>query len=126
MKERYALIFLLLGLPFFGLAMRPSILGYIASSLEIDYHTLIILTVTAFFLLVFMELLTIVSMQDRKIATLSQMVGILMAGQHFNNATTPGQTSPADPAPSPPTLTGATPIVHPSHAAPQASPQQES
>lgn len=101
LKERYTLGFMILGLPFFALAMRPTILGYVAQQLQIDYHTLIILMVTAFFLLVFMEMLTIVSTQDRKIATLSQMVGILMAGQKFDMAQPhhdpAAQPSPAEP-----------------------------
>ena len=53
LRERYALVFLLLGLPFAVLAAWPN----------------------AF------ELLTIVSLQDQKITTLAQCVGILMEKQ---------------------------------------------
>ncbi len=82
LKERYTLVFLFIALPFVALAFWPDAMTYIAQQLDIQNHTLIILCVCAFFLIIVLELLTIVSIQDRKIANLAQMVGILMSDQH--------------------------------------------
>lgn len=79
LKERYTLVFVFIGLPFLALAVWPNALGNVAHVLGIDYRSISLLCVTAFFLLMVLELLTIVSQQDRKITALAQMVGILMA-----------------------------------------------
>lgn len=78
LKERYTLIFVFIGLPFFVLAMWPSGIGWLGEVLHMQYQTIVLLCVSAFFLLIILELLTIVSQQDRKITTLAQMVGILV------------------------------------------------
>ena len=52
-------------------------MGYIAELLGIQYTTFSLLCVTAFLIVMIIELLTIVSVQDQKINTLSQMVGLL-------------------------------------------------
>lgn len=95
LKERYTLVFLFIGLPFLALAFWPDLIPYLAMELDIPYHTLIILFVSAFFLIVVLELLTIVSIQDRKIANLAQIVGILMS--HSNND--PNRQGDAPPTP---------------------------
>lgn len=77
-KERHVLLFALTGLPFLVLAVWPSGIGWVAGKLRIEYHTVSLLCVAAFLILMVFELLTIVSLQDRKIATLAQIVGILM------------------------------------------------
>ena len=81
LKERYALVFLLLGLPFIVLAAWPNGVAYVALILDIDYRTVTLLCVTSFLTLAVFELLTIVSVQDQKINALAQMVGILMEKQ---------------------------------------------
>lgn len=81
LKERYTLVFVLLGLPFLVLAAAPNAIAHIAHVLEIDYRTVSLLCVTVFFLLSVFELLTIVSVQDQKITALAQLVGILMEKQ---------------------------------------------
>lgn len=78
LKERYTLIFVFIGLPFFVLAMWPSGIGWLGEVLHMQYQTIVLLCVSAFFLLIILELLTIVSQQDRRITTLAQMVGILV------------------------------------------------
>ena len=50
-------------------------------ALGVEYHTVSVLCIAAFLILMVFELLTIVSLQDRKIATLAQIVGILMEKQ---------------------------------------------
>lgn len=84
LKERYALVFLLLGMPFLFLAAAPNGVAQVARLLDIDYRTVALLCVTIFFLLTVFELLTIVSTQDQKITTLAQLVGILMEKQKLS------------------------------------------
>ena len=81
LKERYALVFLLMGLPFFGLAAWPEGMANVGKVLGIDYRTVALLCVSTFLILVVFELLTIVSVQDQKITALAQHVGILMEKQ---------------------------------------------
>ena len=81
LKERYALLFLLIGLPFVGLAFWPEGVAWGANKLGIQYNTLSLICVSVFLFLVVFELLTIVSVQDQKITTLAQLVGILMEKQ---------------------------------------------
>ena len=92
LKERYALIFLLLGLPFFALAAWPNSVGRIADYLNMDYRTVTLLCVASVLALMVFELLTIVSVQDQKITALAQLVGILMEKQKLAEPEhTPGQ-----------------------------------
>ena len=81
LRERYALVFVLLGLPFAVLAAWPNAIGYLADALDIHYQTVTLLCVTGFLTVMVFELLTIVSLQDQKITTLAQCVGILMEKQ---------------------------------------------
>src|SRR5947209_3199663 len=81
LKERYALLFFLIGLPFVGLAFWPDGVGWMAKQLGIQYNTLALICVSVFLFLMVFELLTIVSVQDQKITALAQLVGILMEKQ---------------------------------------------
>ncbi len=83
-KERHVILLALTGLPFLILAAWPTGVGWVAEKLHIDYHTVSLLCVSAFLILMVFELLTIVSLQDRKIATLAQIVGILMEKHGMN------------------------------------------
>src|SRR5580700_471169 len=78
LKERHMILFTLMGLPFLVLAIWPAGVGWVALRLGVEYHTVSMLCIAAFLILMVFELLTIVSLQDRKIATLAQVVGILM------------------------------------------------
>jgi hypothetical protein len=91
LKERYMLLFTLTGLPFLILAIWPLGMGWLGRRLGIDYHTVSVLCVVAFLILMVFELLTIVSLQDRKIATLAQIVGILMEKHGISDR--PGATA---------------------------------
>ena len=81
LRERYAVVFGLLGLPFIGLAFWPDGIGWLAEKLNIQYNTLALIGVTSFLFLAVFELLSIVSQQDQKITALAQLVGILMEQQ---------------------------------------------
>jgi len=83
LKERYALLFLLLGLPFLVLAVWPKGVEILATATGIEHTTVELLCVAIFVILMIFELLTIVSVQDQKITTLAQMVGILMEHQQL-------------------------------------------
>src|SRR5665213_2267359 len=78
LKERFSLLFLLLGLPFVGLGIWPSSIEWLARITHIERPTVMLLCVSVLLILIVFELLTIVSVQDRKITTLAQLVGILM------------------------------------------------
>lgn len=92
LKERYALLFVAISVPFVALAIWPDAVGNLAGWLHIEYQTVLLLCVTLFFLLLNFKLLSIVSVQERQIASLAQMVGILSAQRRGDDATaTPGQ-----------------------------------
>jgi hypothetical protein len=78
LKERYVLLFLLTGLPFLILAFWPDGVVFMERVLEIEKPTLLVLAVTVYFILTTFALLSIVSVQDRRITTLGQLVAILM------------------------------------------------
>ena len=78
LKERYALLFVLIGLPFVALAFWPDAVGWMAAKLKMQYTTLALICVSVFLFLMVFELLSIVSVQDQKITALAQLVGILM------------------------------------------------
>jgi len=78
LKERFSLLFLLLGLPFLVLAFWPKTIEYLARVTHIEQPTVMLFCISVFLILVIFELLSIVSVQDRKITTLAQLVGILM------------------------------------------------
>jgi hypothetical protein len=77
LKERYALLFIGAGVPFLALAAWPDAVGRIAAWLGIEYHTVLLLVVTTFFLLVNFKLLSLLSVQERRIASLTQLLAIL-------------------------------------------------
>src|SRR5512133_3236191 len=81
LKERYALMLILVGTPFLVLAVWQNTVGRIAEFLGIQYTTFSLLCVTAFLFVMIFELLTFVSVQEQKINTLSQMVGLLWEKQ---------------------------------------------
>lgn len=105
LKERYVLLFLITGLPFFALAMWPDAIVWLSHTLEIEKPTLLVLCVSVYFLLTTFELLSIVSVQDRKIAALGQLTAILLEKQKdlSDVGHRPGQMSddapPADASP---------------------------
>lgn len=81
LKERYVILFLLTGLPFVVLALWPDGIVFFERRLAIEKPTLLVLGVSTYFLLTTFELLSIVSVQERRIATLSQHLAILMRQQ---------------------------------------------
>ncbi len=95
LKERYALVFILTGIPFLVLALWRDGVGFIADKLQIDYRTLALIAVTMFFMLMIFKLLSIVSVQERRITTLAQNVGLLMHKQGLADTTDEDDSQPA-------------------------------
>lgn len=84
-KERYAIIFVLTGIPFLGLGFWTEGVGYIGSLLEIDYRTVSLVCITVFLILMVFKLFSIVSVQERQIAILTQQLAILMQKQKLED-----------------------------------------
>ena len=76
LKERHALLFVAVGVPFLALAVWPDAIGWLSGRLGIEYQTVLLLAVTTFFLVTNFNLLSIVSVQERRITSLAQMVAI--------------------------------------------------
>jgi hypothetical protein len=85
LKERHVLLIIFLGMPFLVLAMWPEAIGWLAAKMGIEYHTVSLLCLTGFLILMIFELFTIVSLQERRIATLAQIVGIMMEKQGISD-----------------------------------------
>ncbi len=77
LKERHALLFVAVGVPFLALAVWPDAIGWLSEWLGIEYQTVLLLAVTTFFLVLNFNLLSIVSIQERRITSLAQMVAIM-------------------------------------------------
>ena len=109
LKERYTLLFLLMGLPILLLAAWPRGIGILGEILHIQYTTVAMLIAAALGVLMVLEFLTIVSLQDRKIAALAQIVGILMERHGMSGhdaAPGLGSPPPLDPGQTAPGVTG--------------------
>jgi len=78
LKERYAIIFVLTGIPLIGLSLWTNGVGYVSELLSIDYRTVSLVCVTFFFILMIFKLFSIVSVQERRITVLAQRVAILV------------------------------------------------
>ena len=78
LKERYVVVLILTGLPFLLLAVWPNGISRLANLMGMPYHTVLILLLAGFLIVELFELLSIISIQERRIASLAQMVGILM------------------------------------------------
>src|SRR5512145_403507 len=78
LRERYVLLFVAIGLPFLILSLWPDGIVWLSNLLRIEKATLLVLLVAGFLLLVVFELLSIVSVHERKIATLTQLTAILV------------------------------------------------
>jgi len=70
LKERHALLFVAVGVPFLALAVWPDAIGWLSGWLGIEYQTVLLLAVTTFFLVLNFNLLSIVSIQERRITSL--------------------------------------------------------
>lgn len=77
LKERYVLLFVATGAPFLLLAIWPDGIVVLSEILRIEKPTLLVLLVTGFLVLVVFELLSIVSVHERRIARLAQEAAIL-------------------------------------------------
>ncbi len=96
LKERHAIVLILTAIPFLILAVWPDLIGRLSLALGIHYSTVLLAGVSLFFMLIIIELLTIVSTLERRVATLAQMVGILNEKQGLTTRDTPPNESEHD------------------------------
>lgn len=83
LSERYALVFFFVSIPFLLLAVWPDGIVQLSKLLEIERYTVQVLAMGGFLMLVVFKLTSIVSVQDRRIRTLTQLVAILMEKQNL-------------------------------------------
>ena len=81
LKERYAILMFFTGLPFLVLGVWPDGIVFLSETLDIEKPATMVLGLGVFVLLIVFKLLSIVSVQERKIQDLSQLIAILMAEQ---------------------------------------------
>ncbi len=93
LKERHALLFVAVGVPFLALAVWPDAIGWLSGRLDIEYQTVLLLAVTTFFLVLNFNILSIVSIQERRITCLAQMVAIMAQKLSVNRERRQGRTS---------------------------------
>jgi len=77
LKEQHVILFFIIGLPFLALAIWPDAIAWSAKQLQIEYQTLMLLMVVGFLVLAVFELLSIISVMDRKITRLTQNIGLI-------------------------------------------------
>lgn len=77
LKERYVLLFVGTGIPFLVFALWPDLIVWAERVFQIEKATLLVLCVATYFILTTFALLSIVSVQDRRITNLGQQVAIL-------------------------------------------------
>ena len=98
LRERYVLLFIGIGVPFLVLALWPDGIVVLSSVLRIEKATLLVLLATAFLILVIFELLSIVSVHERKIVRLAQDLAVLKASSTQPKDETP-EAEPPPPIP---------------------------
>ncbi len=96
LKERYALLMFFSGLPFLVLAIWPDGIVFLCEVLDIEKATTMVLCLGVFTLVMLFKLLSIVSVQERKIVSLAQTLGMLMAERGRGGAGT-GHATGAEP-----------------------------
>ncbi len=82
LKERYALILMLTGLPFIVFAMMPDLILWFEEFLGFGRAALLVFGLAAFTVLVFLKLMSIISVQERKLIRLTQHVALLEEKLH--------------------------------------------
>ncbi|MEO0966678.1 MAG: DUF2304 domain-containing protein [Planctomycetota bacterium] len=96
LNERYVLLFVLTGLPLIAVAIWPNAVVFLERVLVIEKATMLTLGVSIYFLLTTFALLSIVSVQERRIQTLAQLVA-MMREQRGGDAPAPDNTAQPSP-----------------------------
>lgn len=99
LKERYVLLFVFTGVPFLVFALWPDLIVWASQTLQIEKATLLVMCVATYFILTTFELLSILSVQDRKLATLGQTVAILAAERDAIARAAAAPDTPTPPSP---------------------------
>jgi hypothetical protein len=77
LRERYVLLFIAIGIPFLILALWPDGIVLLSTTLRIEKATLLVLLLAALLILIIFELLSIVSVHERRIVRMAQELAIL-------------------------------------------------
>lgn len=81
LKERYAILVGIMGLPFVALAMWPDAVVYLAGKLSIEKPTLLLMVLAGFLIIMIIQLLSLVSVLERKVTSLAQLLGTQQSEQ---------------------------------------------
>ncbi len=84
LQERYVLLFIATGLPFLVLAVWPDGIVWLSEKMNMEKPTLMVFCLGSFTIVLLLKLFSIISVQQRQIASLAQMVGILTQKQPFS------------------------------------------
>ena len=79
LKEGYALLFFLLGIPFLVLAIWPDAIVWLENTTRIEKPTIMVFALGTFTILLIFKLLAVVSLQERRITALTQSLAMLEA-----------------------------------------------
>ena len=93
LKEQYALLYVFVGLPFLVLAVWPDAIMLASRWLAIEKPTVLVLAMGGFLLIIMFKLTSVISVQDRRVNSLTQLLAILM--QERDQRT--GLASPPEP-----------------------------
>lgn len=93
MQERWMLLFVIAGLPFLLLAVWPDGIVWLSNQMNMEKPTLMVFCLGAFTIFLLLKLFSIISVQQRQITTLAQMVGILQRKVLDNETTDSSQES---------------------------------
>ena len=77
LQERYVILFAITGIPFLTMSVWPDGIVWLSVQMNMEKPTLLIFILGAFTILLLLKLFSIISVQQRQITTLAQMVGIL-------------------------------------------------
>lgn len=91
LKESYVLLFFFTGLPFFILALWPDGILFLSHLLSIEKATLLVLMAAIYFLLTTFSLLSIVSVQERQITAITQLLAIQSHTQDAAKSSQPSE-----------------------------------
>ncbi|MBL4701808.1 MAG: DUF2304 domain-containing protein [Phycisphaeraceae bacterium] len=89
LQERYVILFAITGIPFLAMSYWPDGILWLSTQMNMEKPTLMIFILGAFTILLLLKLFSIISVQQRQITTLAQMVGILNQKLEPKNSQTP-------------------------------------
>jgi len=96
LKEEYALLYVFIGLPFLVLAVWPDAIVLISDLLQIEKATFLVLVTGSFLLMILFKLTSIISVQDRRINSLTQLLAIMNEQRQHQSSDSPADSETPD------------------------------